>query len=380
MGRRLIVVGILVLPATAFQAQAQTRRTLGAPDGSVAHDFSHIQSIRELPDKRVLVSDDRDRAVFLADFTGKTAEPRGRQGGGPLEFRQPGSFLAMPEGRTLLLDPGNARFLEFAPDGAITGSVVPRGAKMLSLTAAWDSRGTDVRGRVYFEQLPGPLRPGQWRIVPIVRWDPGTVAMDTVASYTLREDMMSPAAAERGTDIILRPRAWAPRPQWSVGPEGRIAMVEPAPYRVRWSMTSGWTVGTAVTWEPIRVSEEDRAAFKEGWETGPRGPSGPPEQRPAGSKPPQRKRAGEPIYPETMPPFSGRDAVRVGPDGVVWVARTRSVTDSIPIYDLFDARGLRTAQVVFPPRTRLVGFGSGVLYLARKDTDDLEHLERVPWR
>jgi len=35
---------------------------------------------------------------------------------------------------------------------------------------------------------------------------------------------------------------------------------------------------------------------------------------------------------------------------------------------------------VFPPHTRLVGFGSGVLYLARKDADDLEHLERVPWR
>jgi len=226
MRKRLLVAGILALPATAFQAEAQVGRTLGAVDGVVAHDFSHIRSIRELQDKRVLVSDDRDRAVFLADFTGKMVVPRGRQGSGPLEFRQPGSLLAIDRGRTLLLDPGNSRFLEFAADGSITRSIVPRGAKMLSLTAAWDSRGTDARGMVYFEQLPGPLRPGQFRIVPIVRWDPGTGVIDTVASYTLREDMMSPAAAERGTDIILRPRAWPPRPQWSVAPDGRIAMAE----------------------------------------------------------------------------------------------------------------------------------------------------------
>ena len=82
------------------------------------------------------------------------------------------------------------------------------------------------------------------------------------------------------------------------------------------------------------------------------------------------------VWPEVMPPFMG-GAVHVDPTGRVWVLRTRAWNDSIPTFDVFDLTGRVTERVTLPKRTRLVGFGNGVAYLARTDDDDLIWLQRV---
>ena len=46
------------------------------------------------------------------------------------------------------------------------------------------------------------------------------------------------------------------------------------------------------------------------------------------------------------------------------------------VYDVFDADGNRTEQVVFPPERRVVGFGGEFVYVVRKDEVDLFWLER----
>ena len=82
------------------------------------------------------------------------------------------------------------------------------------------------------------------------------------------------------------------------------------------------------------------------------------------------------IWPAVKPPFlSG--AVQIAPDGRVWVLRTRAHDDSIPTFDVFDAVGRVVERVALPKRTRLMGFGAGVVYLARTDDDDLVWLQRV---
>ena len=80
--------------------------------------------------------------------------------------------------------------------------------------------------------------------------------------------------------------------------------------------------------------------------------------------------------PDVKPPFLGGD-VYVAPDGRVWVLRTRAWNDSIPTFDVFDATGRVVERVSLPRRTRLIGFGNGVAYLARIDDDDLVWLQRV---
>ena len=81
-------------------------------------------------------------------------------------------------------------------------------------------------------------------------------------------------------------------------------------------------------------------------------------------------------WPAVKPPFLA-GAVQVDRTGRVWVLRTRAWNDSIPTFDVFDTSGRVVERVTLPRLTRLVGFGNGVVYLARTDDDDLIWLQRV---
>jgi len=378
--RAPLLCGFLATIACSLYGQGV--RSLGAPTAVLSHDFAHIAGMRELRDGRILISDDRDRAVVIADLAGETVRRVGREGAGPAEYARPGTLLAIANGGTLLLDPGNARFLEFGPTGQIIRAVSPtsrgRPQHLLALSAAWDARGTDKAGRIYFEQLPGPLRPGETRLVPIVRWDHLTGALDTVATYPLDESMLSLVPELHGKDAVIRPRAWPPRAQWAVAGDGRIALAQPSPYRLSWIAGRQRTDGPSVPYVPLRITAADRAAFLDEVRD-PRNASRPAQgggTPPVGGRTPLHKTGGEPLFPDTKPPFLGRDAVRVAPDGTVWVVRTHPASEPITRADLFDRQGTLSGQIVLPPRTRLLGFGSSSLYLARRDADDLEHLER----
>jgi hypothetical protein len=81
------------------------------------------------------------------------------------------------------------------------------------------------------------------------------------------------------------------------------------------------------------------------------------------------------VWPAVMPAFPAASAV-VAPDGRLWVLRTRAHDDPIPSYDVFDGRGQIVERIALPRQTRLVGFGARAVYLARKDDDDLQYLQR----
>jgi hypothetical protein len=68
--------------------------------------------------------------------------------------------------------------------------------------------------------------------------------------------------------------------------------------------------------------------------------------------------------------------VQVTPEGEVWVLRTRPAGDKVPTYDVFDRNGALVKKVVLNPRSRVVGFGRGAVYVTRSDEDDLLYLER----
>lgn len=48
-----------------------------------------------------------------------------------------------------------------------------------------------------------------------------------------------------------------------------------------------------------------------------------------------------------------------------------------PTYDVIGGQGRVVYRVVLPKQSRVVGFGAGgTIYVAFKDDDDLEHLQR----
>jgi hypothetical protein len=89
----------------------------------------------------------------------------------------------------------------------------------------------------------------------------------------------------------------------------------------------------------------------------------------------------EPEFAETKPPYNAGlglagAALLVAPEGEAWVLRTRPAGDKIPTYDVFDRTGTLVKKVSLNPSSRVVGFGKGVVYVARSDEDDLVYLQR----
>lgn len=386
-----VLISALAATNVAPAMQPPRRIDLIVPEAVHPHPFTRINALRELPDGRLLIADEQEGDLILADFRTQSASPVGRRGQGPQEYLIPRGLIALPGGRTLLQDPGNARFLELDAEGRIARSLEPQGAAgtgrpdiMLGLNIAWDVRGSDRRGNIYFEQLPGVLRLNETVTVPIVRWNVERRMLDTVANYRLTEAMLSQSVSSgKPGEVLVRPRAWPARLQWAVSSDGRVAIVEPEPYRLVWMEAGGRRAGGGppVSFTAERVSEADREWYLEEMNAsqararGLRRPSA-PQPRPAGAGQPTAKRGGAPIFPASFPAFAGRDAVRIDADGTVWVARSHSVNATASLYDLFDGSARRHAQAHLRARSRIVGFGNQFIYVARRDDDDLEHLER----
>ena len=84
-------------------------------------------------------------------------------------------------------------------------------------------------------------------------------------------------------------------------------------------------------------------------------------------------------FPATKPamPSGGTNIATFDANGMLWVARERARGDANPRYDIIaEGKGI-VAQVKLPADTRLVGFGKGVVYLARTE-DGSDWLERYP--
>ena len=68
--------------------------------------------------------------------------------------------------------------------------------------------------------------------------------------------------------------------------------------------------------------------------------------------------------------------MQVSPEGEIWVLRTRPASDKAPKYDIFNSAGQLIGKATLKPNSSVVGFGSGVVYVARQDPeDDLRYLE-----
>ena len=82
-------------------------------------------------------------------------------------------------------------------------------------------------------------------------------------------------------------------------------------------------------------------------------------------------------WPETLPIFKA-DAIRISPEGEVWVERMMPVGAPARV-DMFDREGIRRGYIELPPNSKVIGFGDGtddIVYLARTDDVGLIWLER----
>jgi len=417
-----------LLPASA-QAQGVPVKTFTRPAAELAEPYSALRGVRELSDGRVVVTDNRDKVVHLVDLRTQRVTRVGREGSGPNEYQMPATVLSLPGDSTLISDPLNSRFFVLGPGGTPAGTWIPGGSgggeapsraggdrpttrpvpvapggaaagasagrggpafvmaggpggpmQMLS------TRAVDAQGRVYFTGSPiaiTPEGPKPADSLPIIRASRRTMQGDTVAWLQVPKGNTQVNASGGNMNIRIGGGPFAAEDGWTVLPDGRVVVVRHTDYHVEVYPASGRGAparGAPVPGAALRVTEAEKQAWREERaanapiaiaRTVNAGPGGTTTRSEA-----VNIAAQEPdSWPATMPLFVGNQ-VYATPTGEIWVGRYRAASDKNPRYDVFDATGRRTGQVVFPPRTRILGFGKGVVYTARADEDDLQYLQQ----
>lgn len=362
---------LAVLPATMIAGARQAPvRVLDRPEVELAEPFTDIGSVRELSDGRVILVDDADRLVHVVDLKAGTVSQVGRQGGGPAEYRVPGVLLAARGDTTLLTDGGNRRLLAIGPDAT----------PVAVLTDAWPMgtgkpgtrlpRAMDGRGRGYFLGSAVNVRQtgavSQLDSAALLRAARGSATDDTIGYVHMaprRISMTEKNGTLTSVTIVIPP--YPAQDSWQVFADGAVAIARVHDYRVDWVLPDGARLaGRPIAFSPIRITQRD----KDAWAAARARPGAAAAGRGAPS-------AASFDWPELKPPFPPNGAM-AGSDGRLWVQRHTVAGDSRSRYDVIDRRGVVVSRVEIPSGGRIVGFGTRSIYVARKDADDLQYLQR----
>jgi len=376
------------LAALPVAAQAPLK-TLTKPEVEYEEPFTQINGVRELKDGRVIVSDVREKTVQLVDLKAGSAQKIGREGSGPGEYALPMRLLALPGDTSVVYDPLNRRFLVIGPNGKVGPFAQYEADEGGRLRVSMGARFTDTRGRLYSVGPNFSVGPNgeasSSDTAPIIRLDRATKKTDTLAFLYVPTTTIR--TSQGGSNVSIRAGGATPfaaADDWAVTPDGRLAIVRVKDYHVDWYAPNGQkTSGPAIAYEKLKVTEDDKKAFRERRAAGGGnavmitrqvGPGGTSQS--AGVAPPTSMQLPEPTdWPDVKPAFTGQSAI-AAPNGQLWVLRTRPAKDKIPTYDVFDATGRVVGRIALPQDTRLLGFGNGTVYLARSDEDDLQYLQR----
>jgi hypothetical protein len=378
----LLTLTVLLAAACAPNAPDVLRVRLDEPDATYPEPFGLIQTVRPLPDGRLLVADPLGQVLLAIDMDGGTADTIGRRGGGPGEYDQPDAVFPLPGDSTLLTDLGNGRLTVLGPD-LEPGPTIPfsfgdpQGGDMTFIIP----RRTDGLGRFYFQgmgiKMGGPTLVSFPDSAPVMRFDRATQSIDTLAMVRLRRR----EAVVTGNDVDVTEYALWPEDAWDVGSDGRIAAARTAGYYVEWIDGADRRQGPNVPYAGVPVRRADQEewidnlfatamSLQVGIANGVRTTSF---ARGFGNS---NDRPGPEDYewPDEKPPFIA-DGVRVSPDGEAWVHRSIPANSDV-VYDVFDREGNRREQVIFPPERRVVGFAGEFVFTVRRDELDLFWLER----
>ncbi len=378
---------LLLATTLASRALAQAPVPLTKPDAAFPDPFTRVTSIRELPNGKLIIADLQDKTVQMLDFASGQATKIGREGQGPGEYALPGGLLAMPNGETWINDLLGRRFLVVDPSGKPTKTVAlpGTGGGPGGIVIGLGGTTSDQAGRIYFQAPPFNIGNPDGKSpdsLAILRWDPAkgeAAKIDTVGWLIGPKGNVS--ASGGGGRVSVRiggGKVFTPQESWGVAGDGAIARVQPNPYQVLWygANATKATVGQTQPYTPLKVTEQDKKDVIESRKRNR------PMMVSIGGGPGGRAGGGgniqipDPEFEDTKPPFTGNNAVLVAPEGEVWVARTRPAGDKVPSYDVFDKTGKLVRKVALNPKSTIVGFGKGTVYVIRTDDEDLQYVER----
>ena len=393
-------------------------------------EMGSVSAVRPLPGGRVLVNDILRRQLLLldstfakegviADTTAATGNAYSSRAAGMIPFRGDS---------TLFIDPTSLSMLVLDGAGKVARVMaVPRpNDAQFMVGGPFGTPGFDSKGRIVYRgfsrpNLPPPPPAGspagtmpripeQPDSAPILRVALDTRALDTASFFKIPKTRVSMTQNDRGQMSVSMMNPMPVVDDWTLLPDGTLAVVRGTDYHIDWLAPDGARTSTPkIPFDWQRLTEEAKTAFVDSAKTametqrartisvggGNVSISGPPGGGPGGGEmtmmrveiggaggPPRPAAAasGNTGVPPAPPPINmvpiteipdyrpafGTGAVRADLDGNLWI-RTSKVANGGPVYDVVNRSGVLVDRVAFPFGRVIAGFGPGVVYMGVRD-------------
>lgn len=349
----LAAVGAVVLlggcgPTNSRRAESVPVEVLPLAQDTVVVPWVNVPEAAWLGGRRwVIVGADHDAAMTV-DFTTKTAAPVG--GAKNPDLAKPYGVFAVGD-TAFIADWAKSRLSIWGPDGKMTGSVpAPAGTRGILPKAR------DAAGNYYFEVPPiaGTDGSGLKDSAAIVRGDPALAKFDTVARLApLDIAEVQEARGRRYERLVFSGNDW-----WGVRPDGRVWIA-----RVRRNEVSVLEGGKERRGErlPDPVLEVTR----------------PDKEQYVATFPEDLQEMAKKLqYASLKPPFERGFG---GPDGMVWLRKSKPLVDSVRRYHLVDTAGMLSRVLSTVGRGVIVAAGREAALVAEQFKGGIRLMEvRLP--
>jgi hypothetical protein len=275
---------------------------------TIVTPYGEVPQVAWLGGRRwAVVAADHDAAV-IADFETKKTSPIGKPT--PKEYDHP--FGVFTVGDTIYLaDWGRRRTTVWTTAGQLLRSFPAPDA-----TRGNQPKARDAAGQFYFEVPPvaGPDGSGNRDSLVIVRSDPNLTRFDTVTRLTPPEV----AEVQRNSGKRFERLVFSGVDAWGVRPDGRLWVARINGNRVNTVAGGKENKGESLPDPVLEVTQQDRDAFIQSF----------PEE--------VRSTAEDLPFAVIKPPFERAFA---GPDGSVWLRKSRAAIDTTRRYQVVDTTG-----------------------------------------
>ncbi len=264
---RMVVVCLFGFGVHA-QAQLPPRVVpLLPPDATLNEELARVLSVRELPDGRVLITDDKENRLVIGDFRKNVAATVGHAGNGPGEYTTVGRLWPIGGDTTFMSEPYQSRWHTVVGDKILkTQSDVPALRALPTQIPLGANARREVFGRVASRNSKDQRSRGDSAAVVRIAW---SGAPNDTVGYLAPEKMdvsSEPVAAGGGGPPsgkrIFRISVRA-TDQLVVFPDGPFAIVRGDPYRVDWCTGPKKCVnGPVLNGAQPSMSPKDREAYR----------------------------------------------------------------------------------------------------------------------
>lgn len=333
--------------------------------------------MRELPDGRVLITDNKENRLVIGDFRKNVTATIGRSGKGPGEYTSMGRLWPIGGDTTFMSEPYLSRWHTVVGDKIVkTQSDVPALRALPTPIVLGVNARREVFGRAFPRNAKGQLSMADSSAMVRIGWN--GAPHDTIGYLSPQRMNASstPVAAAASGGVSVGKRTFMisikATDQLVVFPDGALAIVRGDPYRVDWCTAPKRCVnGPALSSAQPTMSGKDRDAYRialvravrtfategdlmEGW-------------------------------PSTIPPFhtpGGPDDASVWPtgNGKIVIERVPTAASPTYTYDVIDRQGKRTATVSVPLGEFIIGFGAKSVYTLKTDESGVQRVQRHVWR